>query len=182
MAPAWSRPPPCPWQSTTCPARLPRPRLPPLLPPLPRPAPPLLAAGRDRQSSPHQGQAGGARPHLCHEQLHQGEFRVSCSGLVLGYDGLVCHIISVAVTALNPILQTKQAEAALVRLQRRCPDLFTDLCLYSDVCTVLSVFSFRFPARKFIQELFLEVNFEKVTKTKYYFRPFLHCRTLAPVG
>ena len=111
---------------------------------------------------------------MCHEQLHQGEFKVLCSGLVLSYEG---HIISVAVTALNPIMQTKQAEAALVRLQRRWPDLFTDLCLYSDVCTVLSVFSFRFPARKFIQELFLEVNFEKVTQTKYQYKQFLLCRT-----
>ena len=49
-----------------------------------------------------------------------------------------------------------------MRLQRRCPELFTDLCFYADVCALLASFQFRATSRRFIQELFTELNFDEV--------------------
>ena len=60
------------------------------------------------------------------------------------------------------IFQSKQAEASLVKLQRKWPGIFTDLCFYSDVSNLLGVYNFRLGSRRFIQELFLEVQFSKV--------------------
>ena len=58
--------------------------------------------------------------------------------------------------------KAKVSEAGLVRLQRRCPELFTDLCFYADVCGLLASFQFRATSRRFIQELFTELNFDEV--------------------
>jgi len=60
------------------------------------------------------------------------------------------------------LFQSKQAEACLVKLQRKWPAIFTDLCFYSDVSNLLGVYNFRLASRKFIQELFLEVQFSKM--------------------
>ena len=54
------------------------------------------------------------------------------------------------------------SEARLVRLQRRWPELFTSLCFYADVCCLLAQFQFRAGTRKFIQELFVELNFTEM--------------------
>ena len=54
------------------------------------------------------------------------------------------------------------SEAGLVKLQRKCPDLFSDLCFYADVCSLLASFQFRASSRRFIQELFIELNFDQV--------------------
>lgn len=42
------------------------------------------------------------------------------------------------------------------------PDLFLDLCLYSEVSAILSTYSYHLPARRFIQELFQDIKFDKV--------------------
>ena len=49
-----------------------------------------------------------------------------------------------------------------MRLQRRWPELFTSLCFYADVCCLLAQFQFRAGTRKFIQELFVELNFTEM--------------------
>ena len=49
-----------------------------------------------------------------------------------------------------------------MKLQRKFPELFQDLCLYCDVSVLLGQFQFRLSSRKFIQELFVEVNLEQV--------------------
>lgn len=46
------------------------------------------------------------------------------------------------------------------RLKQRYPDVFTDLCLYSEVCLLMTKYSFRLSSRRFIQELFMDVNFD----------------------
>ena len=66
------------------------------------------------------------------------------------------------------LFQSKQAEACLVKLQRKWPAIFTDLCFYSDVSNILGVYNFRLASRKFIQELFLEVQFSKVQALTTY--------------
>jgi len=54
------------------------------------------------------------------------------------------------------------------RLKEQFPDLFNDLCLYSEVCAILSNYSFHLPARKFIQELFQETKFDEVRQVNIY--------------
>lgn len=48
-----------------------------------------------------------------------------------------------------------------MKLQSRWPSVFTDLCFYSEVSHLLGVYSFRLASRRFIQELFLEVDFAR---------------------
>lgn len=43
------------------------------------------------------------------------------------------------------------------------PNVFQDPCLYSSVCDILSNSACRVTARRFIQELFLDVSFLKVS-------------------
>ena len=62
------------------------------------------------------------------------------------------------------LLQAKLSETSLVKLQRKFPELFQDLCLYCDVSVLLGKFQFRLSSRKFIQELFDEVNLGQVRK------------------
>ena len=62
------------------------------------------------------------------------------------------------------LLQAKLSETSLVKLQRKFPELFQDLCLFSDVSVLLGKFQFRLSSRKFIQELFDEVNLGQVKK------------------
>jgi len=66
------------------------------------------------------------------------------------------------ISCLNNPIKAKVSEAGLVRLQRRCPELFTDLCFYADVCALLASFQFRATSRRFIQELFTELNFDEM--------------------
>lgn len=66
------------------------------------------------------------------------------------------------VCLMNNSVKAKAAEAALVRLQKKWPSVFTDLCFYSDVSHLLGVYSFRLASRRFIQELFLEVDFSRM--------------------
>jgi len=66
------------------------------------------------------------------------------------------------ICAMNNSVKSKQAEASLVKLQRKWPAIFADLCFYSDVSNILGVYSFRLASRKFIQELFLGVQFSKM--------------------
>ena len=49
-------------------------------------------------------------------------------------------------------------------MKQKSPDIFTDLCLYSEVCLLLSEYSFRLFSRRFLQELFMDVDFEELYK------------------
>ena len=51
------------------------------------------------------------------------------------------------------------------RLGEQFPDLFNDLCLYSEVSSILSNYQFHLPARRFIQELFQHTSFEQVSNS-----------------
>lgn len=53
----------------------------------------------------------------------------------------------------------KQARQFLLHSKQKNPCIFQDVCIYSDVCKMLSETSFRLGPRRFIQDLFLEVNF-----------------------
>ncbi|RVE41299.1 hypothetical protein evm_014048 [Chilo suppressalis] len=54
----------------------------------------------------------------------------------------------------------RQTRSALLALKQRHPDVFRSPCVYSDVCALLARDSYMLCARRFLQELFLDANFE----------------------
>ncbi|KAK9696755.1 Rapamycin-insensitive companion of mTOR, middle domain [Popillia japonica] len=61
----------------------------------------------------------------------------------------------------NPLL-LKPAKQVLLLHKQRHPHIFHDICLYSEVCKIVSQNSYRLGPRRLIQELFLDVNFESL--------------------
>ncbi|XP_013141294.1 PREDICTED: rapamycin-insensitive companion of mTOR [Papilio polytes] len=59
----------------------------------------------------------------------------------------------------NPI-HLKQARSTLISLKQRYPEVFRSPCVYSDVCALLARDTYMLCARRFLQELFLDVNFD----------------------
>lgn len=58
----------------------------------------------------------------------------------------------------NPVVM-KQAKQMLLHYKQKSPHIFQDVCVYSDICKMVSENSFRLGPRRFIQDLFAEVNF-----------------------
>ncbi|KAL5015873.1 hypothetical protein ScPMuIL_005462 [Solemya velum] len=63
---------------------------------------------------------------------------------------------------LSSSIGVKGAESGLLSLRQKFSRVFQDLCFYSEVCNLLTTCSFRLTARRFIQELFNELNTEKL--------------------
>ncbi|KAI1280892.1 Rapamycin-insensitive companion of mTOR [Halotydeus destructor] len=66
------------------------------------------------------------------------------------------------ITNLSGSVAAKAAEQGLLNLKQRYPQAFQDICLYSEILLQMSHYNFRLSARRFIQELFLDLNFDKV--------------------
>lgn len=58
----------------------------------------------------------------------------------------------------NPIW-SKQSKLALFKMKQKHYASFLEICLYSEVCKALSRNTYRLPARRFLQELFLDVDY-----------------------
>lgn len=61
----------------------------------------------------------------------------------------------------NPVW-TKQSKQALLHLKQRHFSNFQDVCLYSEVCNLMNSTGYRLSARRFLQELFLDLNFNEL--------------------
>ena len=48
------------------------------------------------------------------------------------------------------------------RFKQKYPNVFNDLCLYSDVSILMTKFAFRLASRRFIQELFMDLQYEEL--------------------
>ncbi|XP_014479539.1 PREDICTED: rapamycin-insensitive companion of mTOR [Dinoponera quadriceps] len=59
----------------------------------------------------------------------------------------------------NPVWY-RHSRQTLLRLRQRYPEKFQDTCLFSDVAARLGSGTYRMPARRFLQELFLDSPFE----------------------
>ncbi|XP_061377778.1 rapamycin-insensitive companion of mTOR [Danaus plexippus] len=59
----------------------------------------------------------------------------------------------------NPI-HLRQTRSSLLSLKQRHPDVFRSPCVYSDVCALLARDTYMLCARRFLQELFLDTNFD----------------------
>lgn len=53
----------------------------------------------------------------------------------------------------------------LARIKEKFPQAFDDICLYSEVSYLLAHCTFRLPSRRFIQELFQDVQFLQVSSS-----------------
>lgn len=58
----------------------------------------------------------------------------------------------------NPVF-IKQSKLALYKIKQRHPQYFQDICFYSEICKALSSNSYSLNARRFLQELFLDVDY-----------------------
>ena len=63
---------------------------------------------------------------------------------------------------MNATVGMVTAEAGLLKLKQRFPSAFQDLCLYSEVCLMLASHSYRLSVRRFVQELFLDLNYNEL--------------------
>uniref|UniRef100_UPI00398E897F rapamycin-insensitive companion of mTOR isoform X1 n=2 Tax=Pristiophorus japonicus TaxID=55135 RepID=UPI00398E897F len=61
---------------------------------------------------------------------------------------------------LSSSVGTKGHETGLLTLKEKFPHAFDDICLYSEVSHLLANCTFRLPSRRFIQELFQDVQFQ----------------------
>jgi rapamycin-insensitive companion of mTOR len=59
----------------------------------------------------------------------------------------------------NPVW-TKMSKMALLELKQKHPHSFQDICLYSEVCKALGRNTYRYAARRFLQEIFLDLDFD----------------------
>ncbi|KAL1438612.1 hypothetical protein MTO96_047969 [Rhipicephalus appendiculatus] len=55
----------------------------------------------------------------------------------------------------------KGSEQALLTLKQKYPSAFQDVCLYSEVCLLMSRYRYRLGARTLLQELFFDLSLEK---------------------
>lgn len=62
----------------------------------------------------------------------------------------------------NPIM-FKACRKILMELKQKYPQSFQDICLYSEICKHMSRCSYRMTVRRFIQEIFLDLNYDAFT-------------------
>ncbi|XP_068141210.1 LOW QUALITY PROTEIN: rapamycin-insensitive companion of mTOR [Drosophila tropicalis] len=86
-------------------------------------------------------------------------------------DRLTASILYNIQRLANPV-SAKQSKMALLELKQKHPHAFQDICLYSESCKTLGRSSYRMSARRFLQELFLDLNFDT-----FYVEPQLIIRS-----
>ncbi|NXB80942.1 RICTR protein, partial [Donacobius atricapilla] len=118
----------------------------------------------DVQSSKFSGISG------CSDAVSHGSASSTKSTeLVLGVKSIpddtpVCRIllrkeVLRLVINLSSSVGTKGHETGLLTIKEKYPQAFDDICLYSEVSYLLAHCTFRLPSRRFIQELFQDVQF-----------------------
>lgn len=77
----------------------------------------------------------------------------------------------------------KQAKQALLHHKQKNPEIFQDLCLYSDACKMFSEYTYRLGPRRMIHELFFDLNFTCLyTEAKGILKQERHnCITKSPI-
>lgn len=76
------------------------------------------------------------------------------------------------VTNLSGSVAARNAEQGMLILKQKYPEEFQNICLYSEVSLQLATYNFRLPSRKFLQELFLDLNFESVSINQSALEPW----------
>jgi len=68
----------------------------------------------------------------------------------------------------------KSAEQGLLKFKQSYPEAFSDLCLYSEVCILLTKYAFRMTSRRFIQELFMDIKYTEMYIESNYILGLTH--------
>lgn len=103
------------------------------------------------------GKSGGATTiQLADMSFHSPESILSEESLP---DKLTASILYNVQRMANPV-SAKQSKMALLELKQKHPHAFQDICLYSESCKTLGRSSYRMSARRFLQELFLDLKFD----------------------
>ncbi|XP_012288713.1 rapamycin-insensitive companion of mTOR [Orussus abietinus] len=71
------------------------------------------------------------------------------------------EILRHALRLANPVWY-RNSRQALLRLRQRHPEKFQDACIFSEVSARLGTGTYRMPARRFLQELFLDSPFDSL--------------------
>lgn len=66
------------------------------------------------------------------------------------------------ITCMQATVGAKTAEQGLLKFKQSYPEAFSDLCLYSEVCILLTKYAFRMTSRRFIQELFMDIKYTEM--------------------
>uniref|UniRef100_A0A670YLD4 RPTOR independent companion of MTOR complex 2 n=1 Tax=Pseudonaja textilis TaxID=8673 RepID=A0A670YLD4_PSETE len=100
---------------------------------------------------------------------HGSASSTKSSDLIIGMKSIpddtpVCRIllrkeVLRLVINLSSSVGTKGHETGLLTIKEKFPQAFDDICLYSEVSYLLAHCTFRLPSRRFIQELFQDVQF-----------------------
>lgn len=88
----------------------------------------------------------------------------SCSDFSDAADRISETILRHVQRMANPVW-SKQSKMALLELKQKHGTAYQDVCLYAEVCRALSTNTYRLPARRFLQELFLDLQFEGFART-----------------
>ncbi|XP_017050500.1 rapamycin-insensitive companion of mTOR [Drosophila ficusphila] len=128
----------------------------------------LVAAGIQSGNKKSGSSAPGASAALGADiSFHSPESMLSEDSLP---DRLTASILYNVQRLANPV-SAKQSKMALLELKQKHPHAFQDICLYSESCKTLGRSSYRMIARRFLQELFLDLNFDS-----FYVEPQLIIR------
>ena len=80
------------------------------------------------------------------------------------------------ISTLNATVGATKTENVLLKMKQQSPVIFKNPCFYSEVCQLMSHFSFRLSSRRFIQELFMDVNFEVLSEdARHLLAAHNHC-------
>lgn len=74
-------------------------------------------------------------------------------------DRITTNILRHVQRMSNPVW-SKQSKMALLELKQKHALSFQDICLYSEVCKLLGKSTYRLNARRFLQEIFLDLDFD----------------------
>ncbi|XP_034102932.1 rapamycin-insensitive companion of mTOR [Drosophila albomicans] len=128
----------------------------------------LVAAGMQAGPALSRKTASTGKQHLADMSFHSPESILSEDSLP---DKLTASILYNVQRLANPV-SAKQSKMALLELKQKHPHAFQDICLYSEACKTLGRSSYRMSARRFLQELFLDLNFDT-----FYVEPQLIIRS-----
>ncbi|XP_061386649.1 rapamycin-insensitive companion of mTOR, partial [Musca vetustissima] len=114
------------------------------------------ATGATANKPPLQQQQYSNASSIQFSEFHSPESILSEDSLP---DRLTANILYNVQRLANPV-SAKQSKMALLELKQKHPASFQDICLYSEVCRTLGRCSYRMNARRFLQELFLDLDFD----------------------
>ena len=108
------------------------------------------------QQQQQQQQFNTSTIQLSELQFHSPESILSEESIP---DKLTANILYNVQRLANPV-SAKQSKLALLELKNKHTNSFKDICLYSEVCRTLGRNCYRIKSRRFLQELFQDVDFD----------------------